>query len=517
MKLSLSTIITRFLISHPENGFANMHATTPINGVRLLPETTKGLDPSYLYVTELIGDNNIPDASALPTAYFCATADSIKVSGYSILIPFKGGLARGFNEFIGIYNDFREWERKLNTVILKDGSVQDAIDVCAEMIKSPVLLYDPALKLLAHTKGMDDFNDTLFQNALKNGYLDLASVQYFEKVHDFEQLKKSGFAIRSTDTVREHSDYIRVINVDGEPVAHAVLLFSDIQPHDYEQSVFELFCEYLQHIFENQRANFLRDRSVADYFLMDLLDNPDTPMDQIRDRIYYTDIDYEGCYCLIIIDSDIRRKSMEHFFLSYLRNTLVGCCVFPYKESILVLYNLPTSEIRTYKDYLNEQLVRFYKDFPRDDIKIYISRPFREIGDFYASYRQASNTRALISKNKSLAIENESKIYYFKDYWIYDLMSQNTIKEKLVFYCEPCILELMNTDSKKSRHQLEILYNYLINDRNATEVSKKLNMHRNNVVYHINNFEEKYSIDLNDPDSRLKLLLSFKLANLRFD
>ena len=36
-------------------------------------------------------------------------------------------------------------------------------------------------------------------------------------------------------------------------------------------------------------------------------------------------------------------------------------------------------------------------------------------------------------------------------------------------------------------------------------------MHRNNVIYHINHIEEDYHLNLDDPDMRLRLLISFEI------
>ena len=70
---------------------------------------------------------------------------------------------------------------------------------------------------------------------------------------------------------------------------------------------------------------------------------------------------------------------------------------------------------------------------------------------------------------------------------------------------------MLHTDTKKSRQQLKILYEYLSCDRKLTDVANKLGMHRNNVIYHINHIEEDYHLNLDDPDMRLRFLMSFEI------
>ena len=39
-------------------------------------------------------------------------------------------------------------------------------------------------------------------------------------------------------------------------------------------------------------------------------------------------------------------------------------------------------------------------------------------------------------------------------------------------------------------------------------------MHRNNVIYHVERLSEQLGVDLGDPATRLRLLLSFKVLDL---
>ena len=72
---------------------------------------------------------------------------------------------------------------------------------------------------------------------------------------------------------------------------------------------------------------------------------------------------------------------------------------------------------------------------------------------------------------------------------------------------------MLHSGTKKSRQQLEILYEYLRCDRKLTDVAHKLGMHRNNVIYHIKQIEEKWHLNLDNPDARLQLLISFEIIN----
>lgn len=82
-----------------------------------------------------------------------------------------------------------------------------------EMIACPILVYDPALKLLAYSRMYPGLDDRIFQTAIANGYLDLETVKYFEKERIFAQMDHTGSAVGEPDNFRMHADFARAINI----------------------------------------------------------------------------------------------------------------------------------------------------------------------------------------------------------------------------------------------------------------------------------------------------------------
>lgn len=502
MKITIEMLLTSFFAEHPEAAVPFSQNEKVISGIRLLPDDKETLNPDYLYVTNR---TDLTDFGELSDDIFLICFENAR--GGSLHLPFE--LAHGFNDLQNCYNAFADWERTLDFAVFRGTDFQELIDLAKEMIQSPMLVYDPALKLLAWTKHHDTLNDRLFQNAVKNGYLDIDAVQYFEQTGTFEQAHESGSFAAEPDGFRMHADYLKQINIGNELAVYAILLFTDELPHSYEKQLFDILCDAFYKLLEKQHSTFLRDRSVTDYFLMDLLDNPETSIEQIRERLYYNDLEYEGNYILFLIDSDVKKKSAEQFFLQFLRTNLINCHIFPYREAIVVLYHLPKSEALTYQDIVTIQLERIIKGYSSQKIRIYVSKPFTTISSFSDAYLQANSIR-----NMQLP-GTDHEISFFEDYWIWDLMQQNPVSNKTFFYCEPCLLDLIKKDTKKSRQQFDILYEYLNCDRNYTNVANKMHMHRNNVIYHIKNLEEAYQLDLDDASVRLKLLISFELLKMQ--
>lgn len=535
MNITLEMILTKFFTEHPDAHLVQSVSSAlmerSILGIQLLPRHCNTLPEEFLYVTDQIYYSAKIQKSVMPTSASECIPDTLTDAHISIIfgnafpadfckgqngsIDFANSnilliettleLADGFNALQKVYNDFIEWGRQLDFAIFRNASFQEFIDLSEQLIASPVLIYDPALKLLAYSRMYPGLDDHIFQSAISNGYLDLETVKYFEKDKIFAQMDHTGSAIGEPDAFREHADFARAINIHNELAVYCILLHTSEFPRSYTNQIFQIFCNSIEHLLEKQHSDFLRNRSVTDYFLMDLLDNPDTPAEQIRERIYYNDLDYEGNYIVINLYSDIRQKPSENYFIQLLRNNMINCRIFSYRKSIVILYHLPKFRELDYRDYLRSQLQSILKDFSDRSITMYVSKPFTTIGQFASAYQQTENLYHIFYR------QNQEMFCFYEDHWLKNLIYSLPQKDKTFSFCDPCVLQMLHSDTKKSRQQLEILYEYLRCDRKLTDVAHKLDMHRNNVIYHIKQIEEQWHLNLDDPDVRIKLLISFEI------
>ena len=533
MKITLEMVITKFFAEQEEaklnSKITESRLTHALLGIQLLPRHLEHLSSDYLYVTDqfyysektLRSDQTAGQNTIWPSAItktditfivFCPKGSTLPDSFYpnAIFIQTNLELADGFNALQKVYADFVEWGRQLDFAIFRNADFQEFIDISEEIIACPILIYDPALKLLAYSRMYPGLDDHIFQNAITNGYLDLETVKYFEKERIFAQMDHTGSAVGEPDAFRMHADFARAINVRNELAVYCILLYTSEHPRSYINELYQTFCNSIEHLLEKQHADFLKNRSVTDYFLMDLLDNPDTSSEQIRQRIYYNDLDYEGNYIVINLYSDMTQKASENYFIQLLRNNMINCRIFAYHDGIVILYNLPKFRETDYRDYLRDQMHTILKDFSDRNILLFFSKPFTTIGQFAEAYQQAESLYHMGFSN------TETTYYFYEDHWLKYLIGSTPQKYKTFSFCEPCLLQMLQTDTKKSRQQLEILYEYLRRDRKLTDVAGKLGMHRNNVIYHVKQIEEDFHLNLNDPDIRLRLLLSFEVLKYSY-
>lgn len=75
-------------------------------------------------------------------------------------------------------------------------------------------------------------------------------------------------------------------------------------------------------------------------------------------------------------------------------------------------------------------------------------------------------------------------------------------------------LKRLENPDEGNYSNLELLRNYLLTERSISTTAKLMHMHRNSVIYRLGKIQELLGIDLNNPDVRLRVLISFKILEL---
>lgn len=500
MHITVSMLLTQFLTRHPDAVLLGEMGDEEISGIRLLPEETSQCRESFLYLTDRPETVRSNDNHNLMTV--CFSPEAVEQIG-SLSIYTTENLSACLNCMLEYFQWFADWQRQMEFAVFQAEDLQTFSDLCREVIPAPMLIYDPALKLLAYSGNYADLDDNIFQKAIHNGYLDAESVRYFESSNSFEEVNVYGSASGKPDDYRMHNDLVQAVNVDNHLVVYCILIDTGEMPSAYIHQLFRIFCDYIRRYLENKHISFERDRSASDYFLMDLLEHPETSEETIRDRIRLYDLDFNGSYLVMDLHSDLRVRSNENYYIQLLRTNLVGCRIFSWKENIVLLYQLPVSEQHLYKNHIRKIMDPLLKEITGSRPHLYVSRVFTKISLFALAYQQAEYT-AEITPDKTAGTYS-----FYEDNSLMDLFFQKSKEEILFNYCEPSVYDLARQGTKKSRLALQILYAYLRNDRKMTDAANILHMHRNNVIYHIRQLSEIYGLDFDDPDIRERLLLSF--------
>lgn len=176
----------------------------------------------------------------------------------------------------------------------------------------------------------------------------------------------------------------------------------------------------------------------------------------------------------------------------------------------LVLFHVQQGEsLETgYMDMLEELLKRYHA------IGCSSERIKDPSHDFRLRQHYNQNEQVLLYLKRSRC--TDKRLVRYDDYRLVSMVYFALLESnKLIFgkyrYVSNTVMKLCKCDEEKGTEYFETLYTYLNTRYSLNETAQRLNIHRNTVVYRIQQLREKFGIDLDSPEECFKLNLSCRI------
>ena len=205
-----------------------------------------------------------------------------------------------------------------------------------------------------------------------------------------------------------------------------------------------------------------------------------------------------------------------------------GAVALPYEYIVNRLRRLfPQSNIT---EYHGEIIILLYHNERVFDLEVDVARvrdilkPFggfmcmgwgtRDFSQLRPLYLLAKRTIP-IAKKIGYAEDIENRFCRFGSYTIYvaiDMFAETFRKEygegDLLYLAHPAIVKLWRFDTDNHNNLVDVLYQYLVCDRNIAKTAAAVYMHRNTAYYKLNQIRKIIGMDLEDGRQQFTLLLS---------
>lgn len=395
------------------------------------------------------------------------------------------------------YNLFKSWHSALERILLEGGTLQKMVELTEPVLKAPLLVYDPSLKLVGRTMNIQT-NDRIYNEVIRQGYLSDKAIEYFRSANAFQVLNLRGNVKAAPDQIKGYHDYILRLQDGNETLGYGVLLQSDTN-QEYQVYIFQEMCRQIcSKLKQDQHQS-----AAADYLLRDILNRTITEPEVIRERVKYVGLDYEGNYVLLLLSFQVSNNVPVSYAANVFKSLFPSARVFLYQNDILTLMSLRKLSETKFRHQMEEVKRRLEPELGRQKMKAVASKSFRTIADIGTAYEQC--------RIGLLFGRGEKDFVYYEDHWLRHMLYLCDREIPLTSFCEPVIWEIAAEKKSGAVPPLTILRTYLENDRNLTYCAKTLHMHRNNVLYHITRLAERYNLNLDDSEQRLRLLISLKI------
>ena len=237
---------------------------------------------------------------------------------------------------------------------------------------------------------------------------------------------------------------------------------------------------YYEHFLNDVMAGTLKDRELIQEQL--------TPMGW----------QMEDTYCVLAVDSASRNHSFVHFLAN--RLDYFGGKTASDKAGMYCVFCVQSSE--RYQ-YLIQQLGILFR---HAHVACGLSMCFSGFAHL-GRYRVQGRFALEWGKGQ----RPEEMLHVYRDYIMEHIFSVSGQAIPLGEACEYALELLEKADNRFSAHYYDTLYAYLVNERSLIRTAEALKIHRNTLLNRISRIEKLTGADLDDPDQRFRLLLSYKI------
>lgn len=413
-----------------------------------------------------------------------------------------------FNILNHILEKFQEWETAMLDVLYRKYSFQDMVDLTGEIAGLPIALLDTNFRYIAYSKGSDIYMD---KYVTSDNYLTPETIALLQKSSDFagQEQRHEAFVMNAVEPL-----VCKNLFFEGTYVGRlSVILRNEVEDQEYYKALFDQAVPFMEELYAqyNSFENVSRQYRDAHRFLLSILTRQPADKRQFDEVMKTLGALEQDKWRIIVLTPGNQMSSMysSSFICSEIEHRIPGSYVIILNEQIVALFNESLYGRRDGAECFEKwaEVLRVIH------FEASVSRSFSTVTDFekvYFAWQQAVYTE---QKTGRLA---DSSVRFFAPYaldYLADYGGRGTIFEQI---CHPALIQLRGYDRLHSTSYIQTLYAYLSCNMNAVQTARTLYIHRSSFINRMQRIREMVPLELEDPDERLYLNLSFKIFGRDF-
>ena len=393
----------------------------------------------------------------------------------------------------------------LMNAFFTERGLQYLVDTAAELFGNPIYVVDLQQKYLAISSGIFPNNEFVLKEN-KSGYISDEGTAYIRQNRIDEKVRKSKLPIYFFNQMIGHRTLIGAIKMDGIEVGHIMIQESE---HTFKETDSELLYHFSRLVsMELQKSSVFKDNKgiMYSYFLADLLKNPSSNVNLVQKRLKNLGFQLKSDLYIMAIPASIYHHSnlKLEVILQNIRNILIGSLYVVYEDTIVFL--ISKDKYQSFSEYELERLNDFLKT---NQLKAGISNFFSSLEELPRFYKQALEAVKL-----GIHMNDPSFIYYYQDYYIYEMLHIFEKEDKEIRYLiHPGLMQLYLYDQEKGTDFIHTLREYLTCPGLPSVIAKNLHIHKNTLLYRMGKIKELTHCDFVAGEDFMNFHLSFKIMD----
>ncbi|MCU6763186.1 Sugar diacid utilization regulator [uncultured Roseburia sp.] len=403
------------------------------------------------------------------------------------------------NRMVESFSFAAGWDKDMHIAALEGRPLQNLIDISEDILKNPLIIFDPSFTVIAHTKHIPCEYEG-FKRTLEKGYTDAETMDHVRHRNIFKKLKKNRPLIAPSASSDELVNIYYAFYSGKTLLGYACLFFNKLQPPRGYLDLLGLFNENINLCMKRDFANQRYGRMMYETFLVNLLDARGLSREQLAEQSKNIDcLPVNTRYVLGVIQFERSQKPPLTYLARILGAEMWDGRPFIYHQSICIVKSLEKSHSKDILSML--QFQRIEKLIGNFSFHMGISNVFDDLMDLKYAYRQASS--AIVYGKRSGKICS-----LFKDHSYEYLLANAEDQMPLTFLQPDFYKDLKIYDQKNGSRCLQTILTYYECSCNATHAGQKLFVHRNTVRNIVQFVSEKWELDLENTEIKKLFLLS---------
>lgn len=408
----------------------------------------------------------------------------------------KGSLVEILDIVLSVYDSYQNWDTKLTEAVKSGADIQELTDIGSTLIHNPFFIADWGGHVLSYSKGYtpDMFTNasqhSLWENVL-NSQLAVSVVEHLRQSPNLSKVISGQNPTIMTFKEYEYTCLIGNINNSGDINIYIhIMQFDQLLRQPTDCHIAKTFLSAINALPENKLP---RCKNSIITLFSNLYEELEVSKDDLNWAFVTLGWNKEKYFLLLRIRSnDGKRLVMAAggqfkkipSTISFVRGD----------EVILFMRQCDLLGYEVQMKMLSKSL----------GLSIGVSLPFNDWHHILVQKAQAAVALDFASINTNLS--------FCQDHILDYLFQQLGQLGNLLQLCHPAVNYLHEYDIRNSTDLLKTLTTYLISERNAIQTADLLFVHRNTIQYRINRIKELTNIDLEDPDTRLYIMLSSRMS-----
>ena len=410
--------------------------------------------------------------------------------------------------------------RSLMETALEHHKPLPALQKISEILKLPICITTPSLQLIEYAPATSEDSDR-FLSMGENHYL----------FHESEQENLLQLLQDSKKPVLEHviqeeehvcHIYIYPIENKSQRSGYFMAITYNKQLRRKQNDMIMNMRSVIEIIFARSQLIYDHNQDYYDTFYQKLLSGSLKNTTEIELECRQYGFDYAGDRVCLLLQSDSYRKHTMSMRRAVVNKLVEVCQSLSARMSFSFHYTLyngdfvaflfpKMSQLPYAYDWLEEVGTELESRLQsiEEDWMIGFSRLSGGAATIHPSYIEAGRS---IDLGRHLHPE-QSLFYYHKDL-IYHMLSSNMTSAQLYDYYDMALRRLDEYDEKNHTSLVDTLYTYLQCGQNLSQTSKKLFIHRNTMIYRMEQIKELLSLDLKNVDHRYLIQTAFYARKL---